>query len=99
MYDRVFQSLLILLGVTSVTSLVVHWAVVCPALYRQGARFPTGLLPWRFLHEMRLYIDLCRERGNSLSWCYILMLGIWFNLLLGLMLGCRWFWLIDNPVP
>ena len=92
MEERVLTGLTILFGASAGASLLVHWLVVCRALYRDGARLPTGLLPWRWFHEMTRYKDLLRSRSESLSRYYIIVMNVWFAVVLGLVLGLVWLW-------
>lgn len=97
MQDRVLFGLTVLLGIGLAVNALVHWIVVCRRLYRAGARFPTGLLPWRLSTEMTQYKDLCRARGDSLSHYYIILLGLWFSFALGVVLGFVWLTRFQRP--
>ena len=61
--NRDVIALAILLGVTTLANVLVHWLAICPRLYRHGARPPTGLLFWRVFNELRLYRNLTTARG------------------------------------
>jgi len=82
MQDHGLLGLLIPLSALVATNVLIHWLVICRTLYKQGAKFPTGLLFWRVFHELRIYREICRARGNSLSIYYITFILTWFNLLL-----------------
>lgn len=82
MNDRQIMGLLVLLGVMVAINLLLYWLVVCPTLYKRGARFPTGLFFWRFFHEMHVYYEICRARSRSLTIYYFCLILLWFNLLL-----------------
>mgnify|MGYP003338768683 CR=1 FL=1 len=97
MQDRVLIGLTGLWCVTALISLVVHVAVVCPRLYKNGAQFPTGLLPWRLLREMHWSRDICRMNSDSLSPYYIYMLLLWFNVGFGCFVGLLHLWKSTNP--
>jgi hypothetical protein len=86
MPDRVFIGLLIIWCVTTAASLLIHFLVVCPRLYRTGSRFPVGFLPWRWLRDMHRYKEQCRAVSDSLSPYYIFLLLAAFNVGLGLLL-------------
>lgn len=83
MNDRQLLAFVVLLGVSVTINLLLYWLVICPALYKRGMKFPTGLF-WRFFHEMHVYQEICRERSRSLTIYYFCLILTWFNLLLGL---------------
>lgn len=85
--------LIILLGASLITNILLHWFVVCRRLYRKGARFPTGLLFWRVFPEMRKYRDLTCAAGRPLTFYYTGYILTWFTLLLAVALGARILWL------
>jgi hypothetical protein len=85
--------LVILLGVSLGVNILLHWTVVCPRLYRKGARFPTGLLFWRVFPEMRRYRDLTAAAAKPLTFYYMGFILTWFTLLLALALALRVLWL------
>ena len=92
MQDHGFLALVILLSALVATNVLIHWLVVCRTLYKQGAKLPTGLLFWRVFHELRIYREICRARGNSLTIYYMTFILTWFNLLLafGTVLRALW---------
>ena len=87
--NRDLLGLIILLGVSLSANILLHWTVVCPRLYRKGARFPTGLLFWRVFPEMRRYRDLTSAAGRPLTFYYTGFI----LLLLALGLAARILWL------
>ena len=62
------------------TTLLVYWTAVCPELYRYGARFPTGLLLYRWKRDLRRYRHLLKAQARPLSWYYFLLVLTWFTL-------------------
>jgi hypothetical protein len=91
--NREILGLVILLGASLITTIALHWTVVCPCLYRRGARFPTGLFFWRVFPELRQYRDLTSAAGKPLTFFYTGFILIWFTLLLAVALGVRVLWL------
>ena len=84
MQDPQLLGLVILLGGLVLANGLIHWVVICRALYRRGARFPTGFLFWRIFREQRVYRELCRARGKPVSGYHVALILTWFNLLLAL---------------
>ena len=78
------HGLIVLLIVSAAANLLFYWGVVCPALYRNGARFPTGLMPWRYFRDLHGYHLILAAEGKSSNRYYILLFLTWFSLLLGL---------------
>ena len=99
MHDRVLTGLTVLFVATFILNLLVHWLIVCRALYKDGAHWPTGALPWRMHHELSRYRESQRAHSDSLSGYYIILLGRWFSLILGLMVGFMWLSRMENPAP
>ena len=91
--NRDLLGLIILLGASLSANILLHWTVVCPRLYRKGARFPTGLLFWRVFPEMRRYRDLTSAAGRPLTFYYTGFILTWFTLLLAFALASRVLWL------
>jgi hypothetical protein len=89
--------LVILLGVSVIASIFVHWIAICGRLYRHGARFPTGLLFWRVFRELRKYRDLTCGLGKPLTLYYFAFILAWFNLLLAFAIAIRMLWLQSHP--
>ena len=85
--------MIILLGASLSANVLLHWIVVCPRLYRKGARFPTGLLFWRVFPEMRRYRELTSAAGKPLTCYYTGFILTWFTLLLAFALALRVLWL------
>jgi hypothetical protein len=96
--DKDLLSLFVLLGVSVITSILLHWVIICGRLYRRGARFPTGLLFWRVFRELRQYRDLTCAAAKPLTFYYFGFIFAWFNLLLALAIALRIFWLQSHPV-
>jgi hypothetical protein len=91
--NRDLLALMILLGVSLVTNILLHWIVVCRRLYRHGARLPTGLLFWRVFPELRKYRDLTCAAAKPLTFYYTGFILTWFTLLLALGVAARILWL------
>src|SRR5271154_2013918 len=85
--------LVILLGASLVANILLHWTVVCPRLYRKGARFPTGLLFWRVFPELRKYRDLTSAMGRPITFYYTGFILTWFTLFLAFGVAARVLWL------
>jgi hypothetical protein len=90
--NRELLGLMILVGVSLLVNILVHWIVVCRRLYRHGARLPTGLLFWRVFQELRLYRNLTAAKGRPLTFYYFGFILSWFNLLLAFALALRLVW-------
>jgi|SRR5579862_2759620 len=95
--NKELLGLLILLGVSVITNILLHWAVICGRLYRHGAKFPTGLLFWRVFAELRRYRDLTRAAGKPLTFYYFGFVLAWFNLLLAVATVLRMLWIQSHP--
>lgn len=91
--NRDVLSLIILLGAALSATILLHWIVVCPRLYRKGERFPTGLLFWRVFPELRKYRDLTSAAGKPTTFYYTNFILTWFTLLLAFALAVRVLWL------
>jgi len=98
MRDRQLMGLVILLGVLVTINVLIYWLAICGTLYKRGARFPTGLLFWRFFHEMRVYEEICRARGRPLTFYHFCFILTWFNLLLALVTALLAIWDKTNPM-
>ena len=92
MYSRQLIGVSLLLVASLAVQLGLHWFVVCRALYKHGAKFPTGLLVWRWFKELRGYRDVLAARGDDLAPYYIIFILTWFNLLLGFVVVVRALW-------
>lgn len=77
--------------------MVIHWFIVCRALYKDGARFPTGFAIWRTFRELRAYKDMCSARGEPLNVYYIAFILAWFNILLLFGVLLRILWTVTHP--
>jgi hypothetical protein len=95
--NRDLLALMILLGVSLVANILLHWMVVCRRLYRHGARLPTGLLFWRVFLELRKYRDLTCAKAKPLTFYYTGFILTWFTLLLALALAVRILYLQTHP--
>ena len=98
MQDRVLLGLTVLWFVTAASSGLIHGLIVCPRLYRNGARPPVGLLPWRLFDDMRRYKELCRAASDSLNPCYIYGVLLWFNIGFGIVVGLLNLWKHTHPL-
>ena len=96
--NREILSLFVLLGITLLGNIFMHWLVICTCLYRNGARLPTGLLFWRVFPEMRRYKSLTSRVGKPLSLYYFAFILTWFNLLLALAIVLRILWYRSHPI-
>ncbi|HUK81768.1 MAG TPA: hypothetical protein VLZ12_03965 [Verrucomicrobiae bacterium] len=98
MYSHELIGLSLLLAVTVAIQLGLHWFQVCRALYKHGARFPTGLLFWRWFKELRHYRDLLAARGDGPSSYHVLFILAWFNLLLAFVVAVVALWQQTHPL-
>ena len=57
--------------------ILLYWIVVCPSLYRHGARFPTGLMPWRFVRDVRDYKGIKLSNGDFPFYYYLIWILAW----------------------
>jgi hypothetical protein len=90
--------LVLVLGVSLVANILWHWTLICPALYRRGARFPTGLLFWRVFAELRRYKEIKTAAALSIMPYYLDFILTWFNLLLAFGTAVRLLWVQSHPV-
>jgi hypothetical protein len=97
MHDRQLWGLVVLLGMLVAANILIHWLIVCRALYKHGSRFPTGFLFWRVFKEMRAYRELCKARGRPLTTYYVAFILAWFNLLLAFATALRALWEQTHP--
>jgi hypothetical protein len=84
---EILEGLKWLLLAVTILNLLLYWGVVCVKLYRGGAKFPTGLLPWRYFHDLHGYRQVLSAEGKTTNSYYLLLLMAWFMLLLGLVVG------------
>jgi hypothetical protein len=80
--NRLLLALTIILGSGVGLSMLLHWFIVCPILYKHGARFPTGLLVWRQWREMRLFKEVLAAEARSLTVYYAGCALLVFNFVL-----------------
>ena len=97
MTDRVLLGLTILWIISASLSVIIYFFIICPRLYRNGSRFPTGLLPWRLFTDMHRYKEICRANSDSLSPYYIYMLILWFTIIFGAVVGLIHLKKFSNP--
>ena len=98
--DPIVEGLIALFIVSVSTNLLLYWGIVCPALYRYGLQFPTGLLPWRYFHDLHGYRLILAAEGRSSNRYYIVLFLTWFNILFGLGLAAYVFLLTgDSDTP
>jgi hypothetical protein len=95
--NRDIIALSIVLGVTVLANMLVHWLAICPRLYRHGAQLPTGLCFWRVLRELRTYRELTIARGRALTFYYLDFILSWFSLLMVFALVLRVLWVQTHP--
>jgi hypothetical protein len=95
--NRDIEGLLLILGTTVIASILVHWFVICPSLYRRGSGFPTGLLFWRVFAELRRYREITTAAAKGLTPYYISFVLAWFNLLLAFGTALRMLWAQTHP--
>ena len=79
---QVLRGLIELVVVTVLANLMFYWGVICPALYRNGAQFPTGLMPWRYFHDLHGYRLILAAEGKPTNRYYVILFLTWFNILL-----------------
>ena len=84
---QVLDGLKQLLLLAVALNLLLYWGVVCVKLYRHGARLPTGLLPWRYFHDLQGYRQVLAAEGKSSNGYFILLVLTWFTLLLAVGVG------------
>ena len=60
-------------GLAALT-LLLYWFVVCVTLYWHGARFPTGLMPWRYFRDLRDYKEIRTAQGRAPTLYYIMLI-------------------------
>ena len=77
-------------GLAAIT-LLLYWFVICITLYWHGARFPTGLMPWRYFRDLRDYREIRAAQGRSVTLYYMMLFLTWTTFAVVLMLGAT-FW-------
>ncbi len=97
-HNRDVCGLIWILGVTLVTNILWHWILICPPLYRRGARFPTGLLFWRVFAELRRYKEIMTAAARPITPYYFDFILTWFNLLLAFGTALRLLWVQSHPI-
>jgi hypothetical protein len=78
-------------------NLLIFWVIICPVLYKFGARFPTGLAFWRVPKELKAFRDVCSTHGKSFFPYVAFQILFWFNLTLAVVLALRVLW--ENTQP
>lgn len=96
--NKDIYGLILVLGVTFVANVLMHWIAICPSLYRRGARIPTGLLFWRVFAELRRYKEIMTAAARPLTVYYLDFILTWFNLLFAFGTALRLLWLQSHPV-
>jgi len=66
-------------GLAALT-LLLYWFVVCAVLYWHGARFPTGLMPWRYFRDLQDYKEIIAAKGKTSSLYYLMLFLTWTTL-------------------
>jgi hypothetical protein len=97
MDERVLHGLTILFYATAPLIPLIYWLIICRRLYRHGARFPTGLIPWRFFGDLIRYRESCQALGDSLSGYYVYWLLFVFDVVLGIGIILGHLWRQSNP--
>ncbi len=77
-------------GVAALT-LLLYWFVVCVVLYMHGARFPTGLMPWRYFRDLRDYKEIVASKGRTPTLYYLMLFLTWATCALVMVLAVT-FW-------
>ena len=90
MEDRTLTGFTAILIVSTASTFLLHWIIVTRKLYKDGSRFPTGILPWRMIRELNRYRDVLRAHSESLSPYYIILLMRWFNLAIAVTVAFMW---------
>ena len=96
--NKEILGLFVLLGITVLSNILMHWLVICTRLYRNGARLPTGLFFWRMFRELRKYKNVTSRVGKPLSLYYFAFILTWFNLLLAFAIALRMLWFQSHPI-
>jgi hypothetical protein len=68
-------------GLAALT-LLLYWFVICAVLYWHGARFPTGLMPWRYFRDLRDYKEIIAAKGKTSTLYYFMLFLTWATILL-----------------
>jgi hypothetical protein len=97
-HNQDVYGLILVLGVSLAANILLHWIVICPALYRRGVRLPTGLLFWRVFAELRRYKEVMTAAARPITPYYLDFILTWFNLLLAFGTALRLLWLQSHPV-
>jgi len=63
-------------GLAALT-LFLYWFVVCAVLYWHGARFPTGLMPWRYFRDLQDYKEIIAGKGKTSTLYYLMLFLTW----------------------
>jgi hypothetical protein len=95
--NRDIFGLIVLLGVSAVVNILVHWIFICTRLLRHGSRLPTGLLFWRVFSELRRYKDITTRLAKPLTFYYWGFILTWFTLLLAFATALRVAWVQSHP--
>jgi hypothetical protein len=96
--NRDLLGLVSVLSVSLVANILWHWLAICPALYRRGARFPTGLLFWRVFAELRRYKEITTAAAKPITPYYFDFILTWFNLLFAFGTAVRLLWVQSHPI-
>lgn len=85
---NIILGFLVVAGALLAVIILLYWVIVCPALYRHGARFPTGLMPWRFLRDLRAYKTIIVSNGDFPFYYYLIWILTWTLVIVLFILGC-----------
>lgn len=83
----------------SAVTLLLYWFVVCVTLYWHGARFPTGLMPWRYFRDLRDYREIRAAKGHAPTLYYIMLILTWTTLALLLVLAAKYWQYYSQTAP
>lgn len=74
-------------AVLAALTLLLYWFVVCVVLYLHGARFPTGLIPWRYFRDLLDYKEIVAAKGRTPTLYYVMLFLTWATIFLLLVLA------------
>jgi hypothetical protein len=75
--DQTILGLAVVSGGLLALIILLYWFVICLSLYRHGARFPTGLVPWRFVRDVRAYKEIIVANGDFPFYYYMIWILTW----------------------
>jgi len=96
--NPVLEALKILLTTSVAANVLIYFLVIVPKLYKAGGRFPVGLLPWRYFHDLRAYRLVLAALGKSSNGYFLILFLTWFNVMLAIAFGLvYWSSLGEDP--